>query len=118
VPVVGGGTRSIDPVPWGYAQLPRASSSVALAAVVERHLRERGVSMHDPALPLAPLRLLAGVNMPAVLIEMGFLTNEDDLKALSSDQAQSALAEALLAAIIEVRAGVPSGTGGPSGGGR
>jgi N-acetylmuramoyl-L-alanine amidase len=74
--------------------------------------------MHDPALPLAPLRLLAGVNMPAVLIEMGFLTNEDDLKALSSDQAQSALAEALLAAIIEVRAGVPSGTGGPSGGGR
>ena len=112
VPVMGGGTRAIDPLPWGYAQLPRAGSSLVLAGIIEKRLRERGVTLHDPSLPLAPLRLLAGVSMPAVLLEMGFLTNGDDAKALTSDETQIAIAEALLAAITEVRAGVRATAGG------
>jgi N-acetylmuramoyl-L-alanine amidase len=112
VPIMGGGTRAIDPLPWGYAQLAHADASIAFAAIVLKRLQDSGVTLHDPSLPVAPLRLLAGVNMPAVLIEMGFLTNADDAQALASDATQNAIADALLAAITEVRAGIPSTAGG------
>ena len=112
MPVSGGGSRSIDPMPWGYAQLAHAPQSLAFAEIVERQLRDHGVKMHEPVQTQAPLRLLAAANMPAVIVEMGFLTNGDDAKALSADSLQTAIAEALLSAITDARAG-----GAVSGGG-
>ena len=111
VPVVGGGTRTIDVVPWDLAQLPHVAASTAFAASVERHLRERQVPMHPRAQDTLPLRLLAGANMPAILLETGFLTNADDAAALSGAERPAAIVDALIAALTDLRASMARGGG-------
>ena len=111
VPVAGGGTRIIDAVPWDLAQIPHAGQSATLSAVVARHLTEQHVTMYTRAVDQAPLRVLVGANMPAVLVELGFLSNADDERALTSGDVSGAIVDALVAAILEIRAGIPAPAG-------
>lgn len=106
VPLAGGGTRLIEAVPWDLAQIPYAVRSASLAAIVARHLGEQHVVMYGRAVDQAPLRILVGANMPAVVVEAGFLTNAADEQALSGDL-PATIVEALVAAIIEIRNGIP-----------
>jgi N-acetylmuramoyl-L-alanine amidase len=112
VPLVGGGTRTIAAIPWDLAQIPYAPTSAAFAGIVEHHLRDGGVLMHDPSLLQAPLRVLAAANMPAILVEVGFLSNADDKDALSSGDLPDRIIAAILGAITDVRAGIPTSGGG------
>jgi N-acetylmuramoyl-L-alanine amidase len=111
VPVLGGGTRIIDPMPWDLAQLPYADHSATFAGLIVQHLTEKGVVLHGRSNVAAPLRALAGANMPAVLIEVGFLSNTQDEAALTSADGIAALVEALVAAISDVRRGFSAGEG-------
>jgi N-acetylmuramoyl-L-alanine amidase len=106
VPIAGGGIRMLEAVPWDLAQLPHAAQSTALAQIVARHLRERGVPMYKHATDQAPLRILVGANMPAVMVEAGFLTNADDERALAGELPAS-IVEALIATLTEIRTGIP-----------
>jgi N-acetylmuramoyl-L-alanine amidase len=108
VPAIGGGLRTIEAVPWDLAQLPHAARSAAFKAVIVRQLTSRGVPMFDRPADELPLRVLVGANMPAVQVEMGFLSNAADEKALISQARPDAIAEALVAAIGEVRQGIPA----------
>ena len=105
VPTLGGGTRVIDPVPWELAQLPFAEQSAAFAATVVQQLGGKKVALYSRATVTAPLRVLAGANMPAVLVEIGFLSNGDDAAFMAGSEGQAAIVEALIAAITEVRRG-------------
>jgi N-acetylmuramoyl-L-alanine amidase len=105
VPVVGGGSRSIDIVPWDLAQIPYANQSAVLAATVARHLSEHGVPLFARPTARLPLRSLVAANMPAVLVEVGFLTNAGDEHALTSDARQNAIVDAILDAIADARRG-------------
>jgi len=107
VPVVGGGTRPVAAVPWTMAQVPFAARSAAFGVVLAGHLNERRVPLHPKATDLAPMRVLASVNMPAVLVELGFLSNPEDEAALGSGTLGAAVIEAILASISEARRGVP-----------
>ena len=49
----------------------------------------RGVKNHD-------LHMLRNSNCPAILIELGFLSNEKDAKILESEVGQNALARSIL----------------------
>lgn len=110
LPVFGGGTRDIDVVPWRLAQARHIQDSAALARAIEASLRAR-VPMSPRALQQAPFRVLVGANMPAVLVEMGFMTNPLQEKQLSSDEYQNAVAQSLVDAIVQFRdARVPGGT--------
>jgi N-acetylmuramoyl-L-alanine amidase len=107
VPVIGGGTRVIDAVPWELAQIPFASRSALLATMVAQHLADRNVPMFGRATDVAPLGVLVGANMPAVIVEMGFLTNADDERALSSGgEVVGALVEAIAATVADIRNGI------------
>ena len=106
VPVVGGGTRTIDAMPWDLAQIPHVPQSAAFAAIVVRRLTEQKVPSYARSIDEAPLRVLVGANMPAVLVEMGFLTNADDEKALTGGDLPGAIVEALVGAVAEVRGGI------------
>lgn len=108
VPVVGGGTRAIDAMPWDLAQLPFAEKSATLAAIVARHLNDRGVPLFTRPVVALPLRSLVGANMPAILLEVGFLTNAEDERFLTDADRSAAILEALLGAIDDVRHGVPA----------
>jgi N-acetylmuramoyl-L-alanine amidase len=110
VPIAGGGTRLIEAVPWDLAQLPYAAKSASLASILVRHLTERGVPLAARPEDRAPLRILVGANMPAVLIEGGFLSNAADEKALTGGDVPAQIVEALLMTIVEVRGGIAGGT--------
>jgi N-acetylmuramoyl-L-alanine amidase len=102
LPVLGGGNRDIEVVLWEMAQARHIEQSAAFAKSIEAALRER-VPMSPRALQQAPFRVLVGANMPAVLVEMGFLTNPQQEQRLVSDDYQNALVQALVDGIVRYR---------------
>jgi N-acetylmuramoyl-L-alanine amidase len=111
LPVFGGGTRDIELILWEMAQARYIRESAALAQAVEASLRER-VPMSPRAIQQAPFRVLVGANMPAVLVEMGFITNPAQEKQLQSDEFQNLIVQALVESISRFRdaqAARPSG---------
>jgi N-acetylmuramoyl-L-alanine amidase len=102
LPVYGGGTRDIELIPWEMAQARYTQESAALAQAVDAALRER-VPMSPRALQRAPLRVLLGANMPAVLVEMGFLTNAGQEKQLQGDEFQNNVVQGLVESISRFR---------------
>lgn len=116
VPVLGGGTRVLDPMPWDLAQLPFAGEAATLAGILVQQFTDHSVQLHSRPAVTAPMRVLVGANMPALLIELGFLSNADDEKALTNTESQSALIESIVSAITEVRRGIPAAD--PRGGDR
>jgi N-acetylmuramoyl-L-alanine amidase len=111
VPVFGGGSRDIEVIPWELAQVRYIERSAAFAQAVEAALRER-VPMSPRALQPAPFRVLVGANMPAVLVEMGFITNPDQERQLASETFQVDIVQALVAAIVRYRDARASEAGG------
>jgi N-acetylmuramoyl-L-alanine amidase len=102
LPVFGGGTRDIELILWEMAQARYIRESAALAQGVEASLRER-VPMSPRAIQQAPFRVLVGANMPAVLVEMGFITNAAQEKQLQSDEFQSRIVQGLVESITRFR---------------
>jgi len=102
LPVFGGGNRDIEMILWEMAQARYIQESAALAQGVESALREH-VPMSARAIQRAPLRVLVGANMPAVLVEMGFITNAAQEKQLTSDDFQNRVVQALVGAITRFR---------------
>jgi N-acetylmuramoyl-L-alanine amidase len=102
LPVVGGGTREIEIVPWELAQSHYIDQSAAFARAMDAALRER-VPMSPRALQQAPFRALIGANMPAILVELGYLTNPQQEQQLAADDHQNALVQALLDGILRFR---------------
>jgi len=105
LPALGGGTRAIDLILWETAQARYLEQSSALAGMVEQALRAR-VEMSPRAVQQAPFRVLVGANMPAVLVEIGYLSNTDQEQAIASGSYQDQIVQALLDAIVQFRAHV------------
>jgi N-acetylmuramoyl-L-alanine amidase len=102
LPVISGGTRSIDVVPWDLAQARHIDASAMLASVLARELRQR-IPMGQRPVQQGPMRLLSAANMPAVLVEMAYLTNSAQAKAAAGDEFKNAVAQALYNAIVRFR---------------
>jgi N-acetylmuramoyl-L-alanine amidase len=102
LPVFGGGTREIEVILWEMAQARYIEQSSTLASVVEAALRDR-VPMGLRAIQQAPFRVLVGANMPAVLVEMGYISNPHEERALASEARQTAIVQALVDAIVRFR---------------
>ena len=115
LPVFGGGVRDIEVVPWRMAQVRHIERSGAFARAVEAALRAR-VTMSPRALIQAPLRVLVGANMPAVLIEMGFMTNAEQEQQLVGNEYQNAVVQSIVDAVIQFRDNRPSAAPVPEGG--
>jgi N-acetylmuramoyl-L-alanine amidase len=58
--------------------------------------------MNLRALQQAPLRVLGGANMPAVLVEVGYLTNADQEAQLRSGDFQGRLVQAIAEGIVRL----------------
>lgn len=94
LPVLGGGTRVIETIRWDLAQARHIDESQRLASLLGAALEDQG-----PLVQAAPLRVLAGLDMPAVLFEMGFLTNPEQEKAAATDDVKAALVQAIFTAV-------------------
>jgi N-acetylmuramoyl-L-alanine amidase len=110
LPTFGGGSREIDLVPWDLAQTRHLDRSETFAHLLEQQFHDR-VPLASTPVERAPLRVLESANMPAVLIELGYLTNAEQAKLLTSDAFQNAAAQAIFDAIVRFRDTLtPAGT--------
>jgi N-acetylmuramoyl-L-alanine amidase len=102
LPQLGGGSRAIELILWETAQLRHLEQSAVLASLIEAALR-KSVPMSPRPVQQAPFRVLVGANMPAVLVEIGYLSNPAEEKLLVSGSHQDAIALALFDAISAFR---------------
>jgi N-acetylmuramoyl-L-alanine amidase len=83
----------------------KLNESRDLAAMVQRHIirevRELHPAVQDLGVKQAPFVVLIGANMPSVLAEISFLTNQEDAAFLETDAYRDRIADALLQAILE-----------------
>jgi N-acetylmuramoyl-L-alanine amidase len=103
-----GGSRDIELVPWDLAQTRHLDRSAAFADLLEQQFHDR-VQLAAHPVDRAPLRVLESANMPAVLLEMGYLTNADQARLLAGDAFQNALVLALFDAVVKFRDTVVAG---------
>ncbi len=75
------------------------AESERLAALVQQSLAAR-LGALDRGVLQAPFVVLRGVDAPAVLVEVGFLSNEEECAALMRDEHRQRLAQALTAGIL------------------
>jgi N-acetylmuramoyl-L-alanine amidase len=108
LPVLGGGSREIEVILWEMAQARYIDQSAAFARTVEAALRDR-IGMSRRAIQQAPFRVLGGANMPAILVEMGFLSNPQQEQQLAGDEYQNAIVQALVEGVVRFR-GASAGT--------
>jgi N-acetylmuramoyl-L-alanine amidase len=100
VPVGAGAPAGSDValILWDMAQAEHLEESSTLASRIQEELAEvtgsqgRGVKQ-------APFRVLVGASMPAVLVEVAFISNSEEEKLLSSDAYQSKIAAAVVRGI-------------------
>lgn len=107
MPIFGGGTRAIDIVLWEMAQARHVTESASLAQIVGQEL-QRSIPMSPNPVQAAPFRVLVGANMPAVLVELGYLTNAQQERQLATADFQGRAAQALASAVARYFAGQPS----------
>jgi N-acetylmuramoyl-L-alanine amidase len=83
---------------WDMAQAEHLEESSALASRMQEELAEVTGSQ-GRGIKQAPFRVLVGAAMPAVLVEIAFITNAEEEKKLVSEAWQSKVAAALLRGI-------------------
>jgi N-acetylmuramoyl-L-alanine amidase len=102
LPTFGGGSRDIELVLWDLAQIRYVDQSATLADLVQQQFLGR-VPLSAHPIERAPLRVLESANMPAVLIEMGFLSNPAQEKQLTAADFQGTVAQAIFDALLKFR---------------
>lgn len=85
--------------PWGMIQNKHTNASRELAQLIKQYLIHPSLFARGN-LQAAPLIVLAGADMPAVLIEPGYLTNPVEEKILTDPETTAAVAERISNAII------------------
>jgi len=102
VTVFGGGLRDIELLPWSQAQLSFLDRSASFAELLKQRF-DRRIPLDGTPIDRAPLRVLTSANMPAVLIEMGYLSNPDQEKQMMGGEFQNTLAQAIVDAVVDFR---------------
>jgi N-acetylmuramoyl-L-alanine amidase len=111
---LGAAPVDLELVLWDLAQTQYIAESSRLAGEIQRELNE-ALGVKDRGVKEAPFRVLMGATMPAVLVEVGFLSNPAEEKLLESDERQDTIAQALRRAVVAFRSGAGPGSPAPAG---
>lgn len=95
---------------WDLAQSQHLAASQQLAALIQEEL-DRQLGLRDRGVKQAPFRVLMGAAMPAVLVELGFISSRDEEAQLREPAYRAELVEALVRAIARFKAGLEAGAG-------
>ena len=104
LPALGGRLRRLDLIPWDLAQARHLDESAVLAGVIREELQRQQIPLSEQPIRQAPMRLLAAANMPAALVEIGYLTNPQQEGRLNNDDFKTAVAQAMFSALVRFRA--------------
>lgn len=88
---------------WDLAQSHHMAESQRFAKLVQGELNQ-ALQLRDRGVKQAPFRVLMGAAMPAVLVELGFLSNPDEEKKLQDPEYRGALISALARAVQRYKA--------------
>jgi N-acetylmuramoyl-L-alanine amidase len=102
LPVLGGGTRTLDIIRWDMAQARHLDASARFAAMLGAALGSKAPMSPRPVQE-ASLRVLEGADMPAVLVEVAYLTNADQEKLAGSDGFKDGVAQAIFDTVAAFR---------------
>lgn len=89
---------SLQLILWDLAQTRHLSESQRLAKLIQGELNTE-LGLRDRGVKQAPFRVLMGAAMPAVLVELGFLSNPEEEKKLLAPAYRAQLADALVRAL-------------------
>jgi len=87
---------------WDLAQSRHLAASQRLATLIQEELNQ-ALELPDRGVKQAPFRVLMGAAMPAVLVELGFLSNQDEEKRLRDPGYRTRLVESLVRAVARFR---------------
>ncbi len=88
---------------WDLAQSRHLESSQRLATIIQGELN-RELELPDRGVKQAPFRVLMGAAMPAVLVELGFLSNREEEKRLRDPAYRNQLVGTLVRAVARFKA--------------
>ena len=87
---------------WDLAQTYHLAESQRFANLVQEELNLT-LGLRDRGVKQAPFRVLMGAMMPAVLVELGFLSNPEEETKLQTSIYRRELAESLVRAVIRFK---------------
>jgi N-acetylmuramoyl-L-alanine amidase len=106
----GGDTVFADPdlqlILWDLAQTQHLSESQRFANLVQAELNG-ALGLRDRGVKQAPFRVLMGAGMPAVLVELGFLSNPEEERKLLAAEYRGQLVDALVRAVSRYQGRAP-----------
>jgi N-acetylmuramoyl-L-alanine amidase len=91
-------TQDLQMILWDLAQSHHLAESQRFAGLVQAELNQ-ALELKDRGVKQAPFRVLMGAAMPAVLVELGFISNPDEEAKLQNPAYRADLVEALVRAI-------------------
>ena len=93
----------------------KLQESQDLAATIHGHmfarLRKAGFTMNDNGVRSAPFYVLMGARMPAVLVEIGYLSNSDDAQRIKNQKYLERLADGIAQGVAEYKTKLAKFTG-------
>lgn len=92
------GIRDLASLLGRMLKTAKVSESRAFAQVVQSHLCQI-TRAYDRGVRSAPFIVLIGASAPSILVELGFISNEQDEKLLNSEEYKDKLATALMESI-------------------
>jgi N-acetylmuramoyl-L-alanine amidase len=93
-----GERTALDLILWDLAQVEVLNESAELALSVQQSLNSQ-LGARDRGVRQAPFVVLTGATMPAILVEVGFLSNSSEADRLAQADHQQRLAEAIAGGI-------------------
>ena len=104
---------------WDMAQAAYLNESAILAEILQEELVDNSGQGNNRGIKQAPFRVLMGATMPAVLVEVAFITNPEEERLLKTDEFQDQIAQAVYRGIVrykeryERRLGMSGDSGSP-----
>lgn len=95
---------------WDLAQSYHLAASQRVANLIQEELNG-ALGLRNRGVKQAPFRVLMGAAMPAVLVELGFLSNPDEESKLHDSRYRKALVDAIVRAVSRFRAEVELSAG-------
>ncbi|MCI0655769.1 MAG: N-acetylmuramoyl-L-alanine amidase, partial [Acidobacteria bacterium] len=80
---------------WDLAQSQYLAESSKLAEAIQENLNEL-LRIESRGVKQAPFKVLMGATMPAVLVEIGFITNSDEEARLKDSSYREKIAQAII----------------------
>ncbi len=102
VPTFGGGSRDIELVEWDQAQTRHLMQSGVFATILQDTLRDR-IALAPHPIEQGPFSVLESANMPAVMVEMGFLTSPAQAAQIAGNDFQTTFVQLVTDAVIKFR---------------